>query len=413
MSHFTTHLSLHEETELGRAEFLPSLPSARPAVRRFRSAVMATSTRAWFESLMEPAGITVNGSQPYDIQVHNPDLFRRVRHQGTLGLGNAYVDRWWDCDCLDEFFCRVLQSGAVRRAGLFLPQVLGTARARLANMQSIGRAFDVGRHHYDLGNDLFEAMLGPTMAYSCGYWKKAATLDEAEQAKYDLTCRKLDLREGMTVLEIGCGWGGFAKYAAETYGVKVIGLTVSAEQAKYAQILCRDLPVEVQLCDYRSFNGQVDAIVSIGMFEHVGVKNYRTYFDVARRSLKDGGLFLLHTIGNVKSTITMDPWMSTHIFPNGMLPSLRQIGEATEGRFVIEDVHNFGPYYNPTLMAWHRNFHAALDAGKLSAQYDDGFARMWDYYLRSCAGAFRARDLQLYQLVLSPQGVAGGYRSVR
>jgi cyclopropane-fatty-acyl-phospholipid synthase len=407
---------MHEEAELKRSGFRNGLLPAAPLTARGRRTGLATNAQTWFQSLMEPAGIALNGSRPYDVQVHNPDLFRRVRRQGTLGLGNAYVDRWWDCERLDQFFCRLLESGVEQRAGLFLPQVLGAARARLGNLQSIGRAFDVGRHHYDLGNDLFQAMLGPTMAYSCGYWKDAATLDEAEQAKYDLVCRKLYLREGMTVLEIGCGWGGFAKYAAETYGVKVIGLTVSAEQARYAQSLCRGLPVEIQLCDYRSFDGQADAIVSIGMFEHVGVKNYRTYFEVARRclrNLKDGGLFLLHTIGNLKSTVTMDPWMVTHIFPNGMLPSLRQIGHAAEGLFVIEDVHNFGPSYDPTLMAWHRNFHAALDEGKLSTQYDDGFARMWDYYLQSCAGAFRARDLQLYQLVLSPQGVPGGYRSVR
>lgn len=368
---------------------------------------------AWLRSLLEPAGIAVNGNSASDMRVHNPALYQRVRQQGTLGLGDAYVEGWWDCERLDEFFCKLLESDVQHRAGVFLPQLLGLLRARLTNMQSIQRAFHVGTHHYDLGNDLFEAMLGPTMAYSCGYWKDAATLDEAEEAKYDLACRKVKLQPGMTVLEIGCGWGGFAKHAAERYGARVIGLTVSAEQARYAEQMCRGLPVEIRLEDYRSFNGSVDAIVSIGMFEHVGVKNYKTYFDVARRTLSADGLFLLHTIGSLNSTVVIDPWIGTHIFPNGMLPSLQQIGRATEGRFVIEDVHNFGAYYDYTLSAWHKNFHAALDTGRLRARYDGGFTRMWDYYLLSCAGGFRARYLQLYQLALSPHGVRGGYLSVR
>ncbi|HEX4155480.1 MAG TPA: cyclopropane fatty acyl phospholipid synthase [Acidobacteriaceae bacterium] len=368
---------------------------------------------AWFRSLFEPAGIAVNGDRPFDLRVHNPRLYRQVRRLGTLGLGDAYVEGWWDCERVDELFCRLLSSDIQNRAGVFLPQMLGVARARLSNMQSIRRAFHVGKHHYDLGNELFEAMLGPTMAYSCGYWKDAATLDEAEEAKYDLACRKVRLKPGMTVLEIGCGWGGFARYAAERYGVRVVGLTVSAEQARYAEDLCRGLPVEIRLEDYRSFKGGVDAIVSIGMFEHVGVKNYATYFEVARRALKDDGLFLLHTIGSLDSKVSIDPWIGAHIFPNGVLPSLQQIGRATEERFVVEDVHNFGAFYERTLKAWHGNFHAALDAGRLPAKYDDGFRRMWDYYLLSCAGAFRARHLQLYQIALSPQGVRGGYCSVR
>lgn len=371
---------------------------------------------AWFRSLFEPAGIAVNGDGPFDLRVHNPKLYGRVRRQGTLGLGDAYVEGWWDCERVDELFCRLLSSDIQHRAGVFLPQLLGVARARLSNMQSIQRAFHVGRHHYDLGNELFEVMLGPTMTYSCGYWKDAATLDEAELAKYDLVCRKVKLQPGMTVLEIGCGWGGFAKFAAERYGARVVGLTVSAEQARYAEAWCRGLPVEIRLEDYRAFqarDGRVDAVVSIGMFEHVGVKNYVAYFNVARRALKEDGLFLLHTIGSLDSKVSIDPWIGTHIFPNGMLPSLKQIGRATEGRFVIEDVHNFGAFYDYTLSAWHGNFHAALDAGRLPAKYGGEFRRMWDYYLLSCAGAFRARHLQLYQVALSPHGVRGGYCSVR
>ncbi|EKD33554.1 MAG: hypothetical protein ACD_76C00004G0005 [uncultured bacterium] len=254
-------------------------------------------------------------------------------------------------------------------------------------------------------------MLDNSMTYTCGYWKDASTLDDAQEAKLDLVCKKIGLKHGDSVLDIGCGWGSFAKFAAEKYKAKVLGVTVSKEQIKLGQGLCRGLPVELRLQDYRKISGSFDHIVSLGMFEHVGYKNYRIFFEVVRRCLKDNGLFLLHTIGGNRSVHSTDPWIGKYIFPNSMLPSASQIASATEGLFVMEDWHNFGSDYDKTLMAWHSNFEK--NWGSLMAHYDERFHRMWQYYLLSCAGSFRARQNQLWQIVYSKNGIINGYNSVR
>jgi cyclopropane-fatty-acyl-phospholipid synthase len=251
-------------------------------------------------------------------------------------------------------------------------------------------------------------MLDKRMVYTCGYWKDAKTLDEAQEAKLDLTCKKLNLKPGMKVLDIGCGWGSFAKYAAEKYKVKVVGITVSKEQAVLAKALCKGLPIEIRLQDYRDLNEKFDRIVSLGMFEHVGYKNYKTYMKVVHRCLKDDGLFLLHTIGGNKSVKSTDPWIDKYIFPNSMLPSIKQMGDAIEDYFVMEDWHNFSADYDKTLMAWYNNFENSWN--KLKDDYDERFHRMWRYYLLACAGTFRARKSQLWQIVLSKDGIKEGYR---
>lgn len=380
------------------------------------------AAREWFETLIKKAGITLNGDKPYDIRVKDERMFNRIGFKGSLGFGDSYVDHWWDCQQLDELTCRLIRAGIEdNNAGTFLPELLSRWQAKLFNLQSKSRAFIVGEQHYDLGNDLFEKMLGSTMAYSCSYGgtshKYHSLYDplwHAQNRKYGLVCNKLQLKPGSTILEIGCGFGGFAKFAATQYGAKVIGLTISKEQAAYARKLCAGLPVEIHVVDYRDFSCKADAIVSIGMFEHVGVKNYPTFFKIARKCLSDDGLFLLHTLGNTRPMNTVNPWMKKHIFPNASIPSLGQITAVAEKHFVIEDVHNFGADYDPTLMAWHANYHEALNNGSLSQEkYGGRFMRMWDFYLLSCAGASRARDVQLYQLVLSPRGVPGGYQSVR
>src|SRR3989344_855756 len=360
--------------------------------------------------LLSAAGITINGDQPYDIVIHDERLYRQVFLGGSLALGEAYMDGWWDVERLDKFFTKVLAAGLRTKVGRFR-SVLQSAAHILFNRQSIRRAFEVGERHYDIGNDLYVAMLDKRMTYTCGYWDKANTLDEAQEHKLDLICRKLGLRPGQNILDIGCGWGSFAKFAAEKCGVSVTGVTISKEQAALARKLCEGLPVEIILTDYRNIEGMFDHIVSVGMFEHVGYKNYRTYMEVAERHLKDGGLFLLHTIGGNTSIVATDPWIDRYIFPNGMLPSIRQIGGAIEGLFVMEDWHNFGPDYDKTLMAWHRNFNEHWP--ELQAAYDERFFRMWNYYLLLCAASFRARQNQLWQIVLSKKGLPGGYKTVR
>ncbi len=357
---------------------------------------------AWLKQRLEGTGITVNGPNPWDPQVHNPKFYRRVMAEGSLGAGESYMDGWWDCDQLDEFFTRLTDRHLERKIRGKWVAVKHWLMTRLINLQSVGRAFQVGERHYDVGNDLYKAMLDPTMCYSCGYWRQAETLHEAQRAKLDLACRKMELQHGERVLDIGCGWGSFAEYAAREYQVEVTGVTISKEQQKLASERCSGLPVNIRLEDYRSLEGQFDKLVSIGMFEHVGQKNYDTYFSKAHDLMRDDGVFVLHTIGKMESRLGTDPWIHKYIFPNGAIPSLTQISHACEPYFVIEDVHNFGPDYDRTLISWLREFKAAWPS--LREHYDERFYRMWVYYLQCCAGAFRSRNLQLFQLVLRKPG---------
>ncbi|KNC09480.1 cyclopropane fatty acyl phospholipid synthase [Klebsiella sp. RIT-PI-d] len=360
--------------------------------------------------LLSRADITINGAAPYDLQVKNPHFFKRVLQEGSLGLGESYMDGWWECDQLDSFFTKILRAGLDTQLPHHLKDTLRVATTRLINLQSKKRAWIVGKEHYDLGNDLFTRMLDPYMQYSCAYWKEADNLVDAQQAKLALICEKLQLKPGMRVLDIGCGWGGLASWMAKNYHVSVTGVTISAEQQKLAQDRCSGLDVNFLLQDYRDLQDQFDRIVSVGMFEHVGPKNYKTYFEVVDRNLKPDGLFLLHTIGAKKTDTSVDPWIDKYIFPNGCLPSVRQIATASESHFVMEDWHNFGPDYDKTLMAWYQRFQALWP--EIANNYSERFKRMFDYYLTACAGAFRARDIQLWQIVFS-RGVEDGLRVAR
>lgn len=390
------------------------------------------SAKMFVEDMLKKADVTIGGTRPQDITVHDERLYNRVLRYGTLGLGEAYMDGWWDANELDVFIAHVLSARLDKAVEKNFASVLVVAKAFLFNLQSSKRAFNIGEAHYDLGNDLYEAMLDKRMVYTCGYWahstgssqasseqEDATTLDEAQEAKLNLVCRKIGLKKGDRILDIGCGWGSFAKFAAEKYGAEVVGITVSKEQAVLARERCKGLSVEIRVQDYRDVKEEFDHIVSLGMFEHVGVKNYRAYFEMARRCLKDDGLFLLHTIGQNVSHSAGEPWIDKYIFPGALLPSIMQIGKALEDIFVMEDWHNFGPDYDKTLMAWFKNFDAAwftpsgVEGPTLCEKYGDKFYRMWKFYLLSCAGLFRVRNIQLWQIVLSKDGVKGGYTSVR
>ena len=373
----------------------------RPAPDRLRRRVA---------ELLASAGVRLDGTAPTDLRVRDPRFFTEVLSRGSLGLGETYMDGAWDTDDLDGLLTRLMRARLHERVH-GLDAWWTVARATLLNMQSRRRARRVGRVHYDLGNDLFRAMLGERMVYSCGYWARAATLDEAQEAKLDLIARKLELAPGMKVLDIGCGWGEALKFMAERYGVSGVGVTISKEQAALARELCRGLPVEIRLQDYRELDGRYDRVFSIGMFEHVGLRNYRRYFDTVRRCLAPDGLTLLHTIGSNVSVRATDPWIGRYIFPNSMLPSAAQITQAFEGLFVMEDWHGFGPDYDRTLQAWRANIERAWPS--LPARYDERFRRMWRFYLAASMAVFRTRQAQLWQLVLSPEGVPGGYAAVR
>ena len=361
--------------------------------------------------LLSTAGITVNGDAPWDIKVHNENFYKRVLGGGSLALGESYMDGWWDCDRPDEFVSHLLSTDLEDRikspklkAEIILTKIL--------NYQTQPRALANVHMHYDIGNEVFSKTLDKRMLYSCAYYKDATTLDEAQENKLELACRKLKLEPGMHVLDIGSGWGGFSKYAAENYGVKITGVSLSEEQVKYCKVLCEGLDVDIKLMDYRNVDQKFDRIVSFGMYEHVGYKNHRTYMENASRCLADDGVFLLETIGNPVTRTYNDPWINKYIFPGCVVPSITQIGQAIEGIFLIDDLHTFpSDDYVRMLLAWHHNF--TSNWNDLKDKYDETFYRMWTYYLLFCAGYFRVKRNVLWQIVLSKRGRQADYISER
>jgi cyclopropane-fatty-acyl-phospholipid synthase len=358
--------------------------------------------RKQMERFLSSADIITGGTRPWDMQVHNPATYRRTITEGNLGLGESYMDGFWESEDLEGFFFRLLSKEIDKK--LVTPtDRLGKWIGSVLNLQCPSRAFTVGKTHYDIGNDLYEAMLDPRMIYSCAYWKKAASLDEAQEHKLRLVFDKMMLKPGMTLLDIGCGWGGAARYAAKHYGVSVLGITVSEEQVRFARDYCAGLPVRIELADYRDLKESFDRIYSIGMFEHVGYKNYRSYFEIISRYLKPDGISLLHTIGCKEPCTNGDEWTCKYIFPNSMLPSASQITSSFEGLLTLEDWHVFTYDYYLTLMAWYNNFEKHWDT--LQSLYSERFHRMWRYYLLSFAGAFHARSIELWQVLFSKNGI--------
>jgi cyclopropane-fatty-acyl-phospholipid synthase len=371
-----------------------------------------SGSKKFVKSLLASVDVEVNGSRPWDIQVHNEDTYNRVLKSGALGLGESYVDGWWDCKDLDGFFFRILRGDLEKRVRNWRT-VMHYLKATVFNQQKKSRSIEVAEQHYNIGNDLYERMLGRTMAYTCAYYKDTDNLDEAQDAKFDLICRKMGLKPGMRILDLGCGFGTFMKYAAEHYGVSAVGVNLSKEQVKFGREACKGLPIEFKLADYRvaELEGKFDRIISIGLTEHIGPKNYKNFLEVANKNLVDDGLFLLHTIGWKISLPVADPWIVKYIFPGGNIPSLKQLSGAMEGLFMVEDLQNFGADYDTTLVAWFHNFERTWP--EIKHNYSERFYRMWVYYLLACAGMFRARQGQLWQFVLSKKGVVGGYTSVR
>lgn len=371
----------------------------------------STSSKRTIAEVLSFAGVQLDGPNPWDISVHDSRFYDRVLRGGSLPLGESYMDGWWDCQALDQFFFKILREQILKKIYRSRNMMFCGLKAMLINCQSRQRACEVAEKHYDVGNDLYEIMLDDHMAYSCAYWNDAVDLTAAQEAKMVMICRKLGLKPGMRLLDIGSGWGSFVRFAARHYGVEAVGLTVSTQQAELARQRCRNLPVDIRLQDYREVDEPFDAVVSVGMFEHVGYKNYSEFMKVARRCLKPEGLFLLHTIGTNQSVRHCDPWFDKYIFPNGMLPSISQVGRAVEKLFIMEDWHNIGVHYDKTLMSWFSHFDRGWE--QISQKYGERFYRMWKYYLLSLAGGFRARTMQVWQIVFSPQGVSGDNGVIR
>ncbi|MCM8569275.1 cyclopropane fatty acyl phospholipid synthase [Gramella jeungdoensis] len=363
------------------------------------------------EDLLASAGIRINGNKNWDIRVFNERFYRRILRDGSMGLGESYMEGWWDCPRLDEFIHRIFEADLEKKIKNSFSIKWQILKARLFNMQSIKKARKSISRHYDIGNKLFREMLDPLMIYSCGYWQETNDLARAQEHKLELICQKLQLKPGQKVLDIGCGWGGFPYYAAKNYDVKVVGITISKEQQKIALERCEGLPVEIRLQDYREVNEEFDRIVSIGMLEHVGHKNHSSFMKTINHNLRNDGICLLHFIGGNETRYTTDAWINKYIFPQGLIPSITQIGQSLEKNMVLQDLHNFGLYYDKTLMAWHENFQRAWP--RLKETYNNFFYKMWEFYLCSSAAAFRSQKLNLWQLVITKREFPHIYQSVR
>ena len=372
------------------------------------------------DNLLEGTGVEVGGDRPWDITVNNPRFYRRAL-RGSLGIGESYIDGDWDCQALDVMFQRVLGARKWQSPLLRFARALKVLRARLTNLQTRPRSMAVAEEHYNLDHRMYALLLGPWNQYTCCFFDGTSDLEQAEINKLEMICDKLEIGRDERVLDIGCGWGGFAKYAASTRGCEVTGISLSSEQIDYARSYTAGLPVTIRQIDYRDLPQSglpaFDKIVIIGMIEHVGYKNYRELMDVVNQMLKPDGLFLLHTIGNRDETAVVDPWIEKYIFRNSMVPAMGQLTRAAEENLVIEDWENYGHYYVPTLQAWYERFNAnwsQIQALDTERPFDERFRRMWNYYLLSCKAAFEVEELHLWHLVMTRRGSGRGvYDRVR
>jgi cyclopropane-fatty-acyl-phospholipid synthase len=358
------------------------------------------NSKARLQKILANAGITVNGTHPCDPIIKDGRFFGRVLHSGSIGLGDSYLDGWWECKDLGEFFYRILLSGLGERRQPRWQRITNYVAKCVSNGQSRMQSREVAEKHYDLGNTLYQRMLDGRMVYTCARWNHASNLDAAQEEKLHVVCESLALEPEMRLLDVGCGWGSLARFAAVKYGATVVGVTVSQQQLEFARRRCEGLPVELYLQDYRDVQGTFDRIASLGMFEHVGVKNYRLYFEIAHRLLKPDGLFYLGTIGSAGPLHEDDPWMLKHIFPNSHIPSWPEIESAIRGLFSVERVEDWGEDYGRTVMAWLQNFEK--NWSELRDQYGERFHRMWRYYLLGAEAAFRAKGTQAWQILLCP-----------
>lgn len=384
-----------------------------------------TKSESAIRKMLEKAGIEIGGNKPWDIHIHDNRVYGKIIRYGSLGLGESYMDSWWDCPAVDQFIDKIIRANLHSEFHFNIETIKIFVDALIQNRQSIGRSKKVAKDHYDISPELYVAMLGENEIYTCGYWKgldrnNLENLQKAQDQKLDLIYKKLEAKPGMNVLDIGCGWGGTLRYGHEKYGIKGTGISISEEQINFANNVSKEksLPLSYKLLDYRhladTYKNSFDRIVSVGMFEHVGKKNYDNYMKSAYEVLKPNGLFLLHHIGALDSSSSEDAWLDKYIFHGSVLPSLSDTIKASEPYFIVHDVQNFGIYYDTTLMAWCKNFEQAWKNNEsLRNQYNERFYRMWRYYLLMCAGSFRARKNQLYQFVFSKREYPGEYISPR
>lgn len=333
-------------------------------------------------------------------------VIRRIFSGGhNLALGETYVEGLWDSNDIRKLVIELIKLERVKmQLGLhalpiFLGEVLGKLLALFLPSNTLSSSRKNITYHYDISDDMFQRQLGPTMQYTCAYFHRPdMSLDEAQLAKMRIIAHKLDLRPGMRVVELGCGYGAFAYLLATEFGVHVTGVSLSNDQVAYAKKNFAHSRVDIRLQDYRNVEGVYDRVYSVGIFEHIGRKNYKTYFDKCYDLLAPDGIMLIHTIGwGVSGRWNPNTFMFKHIFPGAEIPHASHMTKKYTDRWHLEDWHNFGKSYSPTAQHWYAN----LEGSDEFEAMDESFKRMWRYYLLGGAAAFDSRRCSLWQLVFT------------
>jgi cyclopropane-fatty-acyl-phospholipid synthase len=347
---------------------------------------------------------------PVALEIHDRAFFRRLATRGKLGVGESYTAGEWDTPDLPGLFELLLRNAdatGIRHGGV---RRLLELRPRTGRRNGLRRARRNIAYHYDLGNELFELMLDETMTYSCAIFEHAGqSLADAQRAKYRRLCEALELGADDHVLEIGCGWGGFARFAAETTGCRVTAITISRAQAALARERTAGLPVEIREQDYRTVAGSFTKIVSIEMLEAVGADQYGTFFATIDRVLAHGGRAAVQTIlvpdQRWERYRRTPDWIERYVFPGCLIPSLEALARAASrhSSLGIYGVDEIGEHYAETLRRWRARFLARLEDVR-ALGYDRRFERTWDFYLAFCEAAFRTRWLRDAQLLLRRAG---------
>jgi len=357
------------------------------------------ATRRAVEQVFEGAGVRCNGSRLFDPQILDDRFYTACATRGTLGFGESYVANWWACDDLEELAYRLTVS-RINQVGRFAPLLaMSYLVSLLRNNQTLERSRRVADRHYNIGNDLFFSFLGRYRNYSCALFEGTESLDAAQKAKMERICELLELSERDHLLDVGGGWGHLARHAALQHGCTVTSINIADEQITYAREMCAGLPVDVRKCDYRQLTGRYTKAAVVAMFTHVGSKNHRTFFECIHRCLPEGSRLVMETVGSSHSNVTLEPWTERHIFPGGVVPSLRQIDHAASGLFVRGYTREFGSHYVLTLRAWYDNLMAAWP--ELSTRYSESTLRTFEYFFLTVAGTFRAGRLKHWHLVMS------------
>ena len=340
-----------------------------------------------------------------EIIIKNDIFFNKLLDRGELGLAESYMDGDWESNDLGNllkklmFYQDILESKAKYQTINFLYLKIFSTYESFFNTNTLIKSPENIQKHYDVGNDLYNKMLGTTMQYTCAYFNKDdMTLDEAQESKMDLIAKKLDLKEGMDVIDIGCGFGSMANYLAKKYKVKVTGVTLSPEQKNFSDEYFGNENVSIEVKDYRLVRGKFDRVYSVGMFEHIGSKNYKEYFDKCYDLLKDDGIMFCHTMGISRPNYHQNEYFaSKYIFPEGELPDMLNLTEGYSEKWRLEDFQNIGISYSKTFDAWREN----IGNWETLEGYDERFKRMWEYYLHLFAENFRCQNFLLFQNVFT------------